>query len=152
MKEEVYLVSKCLMGHACKYNGGDNLNEAVGAFLQEEGRKYICVCPEQDGGLPTPREPAEVKTIDGARVVINASGENVTAAFERGALSALELATANGIKTAILKSRSPSCGKGKIYDGSFSKTLTPGDGICAALLMANGIKVMDEHDVEENGN
>lgn len=106
--------------------------------------QLIPICPEQLGGLPTPREPSERQ---GARVITK-SGLDVTAQYTRGAEQALYLARLFGCKKAVLKERSPSCGAGRIYDGTFSRTLTPGDGVAAALLKANSIRVYGESEIE----
>ena len=134
---ETLLISACLMGANCKYNGGSNaLPEQTLAALRRHYR-LIPVCPEAAGGLPTPREPSERR---GGRVV-SRSGRDVTAEYRKGARTALALAERYGARKALLKSNSPSCGSGAIYDGTFSGTLTPGDGVTAELLKARGIEV-----------
>ncbi len=132
-------VSGCLVGINCKYNGGNNYDERI-FNLVKEGRA-IPICPEQWGGLKTPRNPAQIKNINNKRHVVTNHGENVTEQYERGAQEVLELAKKLNIKKAILQPRSPSCGKGKIYDGNFNKTLIDGNGIAADLLIKNGIEV-----------
>ena len=136
------LVSACLLGAACKYSGGDNLCPKVAALVE----KYhlVPVCPEQLGGLPTPRTPAERQ---GDRVITR-DGRDVTNAYLRGAQEALKLATRFGCDTAILKARSPSCGAHGIYDGTFTGTVVPGSGITAALLEASGIRIITEEELE----
>lgn len=134
MKEKL-LVSACLVGENCKYSGGNNYSPAVAAL----GERYelIPVCPEQLGGLPTPRTPSE-------RVgdkVLTRDGRDVTDAFRRGAEKVLEIALAQGITRAVLQERSPSCGWERIYDGTFTGTLIPGEGVTAQLLRAHGITV-----------
>jgi uncharacterized protein YbbK (DUF523 family) len=120
--------------------------------LVEEGRAVL-VCPEVDGGLGTPRPPAEIVGGDGADVlrgrarVITDEGVDVTDAYVKGAERALAAARKAGATSAILKARSPSCGVGRIYDGSFSRTLEAGDGVTAALLQANGIDVVSDEDI-----
>jgi len=136
------LCSACLLGIKCRYDGKDNLNEKVVELAQRE--KLIPVCPEQLGGLPTPREPAEIQ---GNRVVTY-SGKDVTEYFERGAKKVLKIAKLLGIKEAILKQKSPSCGSGKIYDGTFSGTIIKGDGITARLLKKNGVRVISEEELQ----
>ena len=127
---ETLLISACLVGYNCKYNGGNNaLPPEVLAALRERYR-LIPVCPEAAGGLPTPRVPSERR---GGRVVTR-DGWDVTAAFRRGAEIAGKLAERTGARLALLKSGSPSCGSGMIYDGSFTGTLTPGDGVTAEYL------------------
>ena len=134
------LVSACLLGIPCRYKGDGKRCEAVVALAKEH--TLIPVCPEQMGGLPTPRDPAEQQ---GDRVISKA-GADVTEQYAFGAQAALTVAKINKVDMAILKSRSPSCGSGQIYDGSFGGKLIPGDGICAALLKANGIRVLSEED------
>ncbi len=136
------LVSACLLGVNCRYKGDGKRNERI----LELGNKHtlIPVCPEQLGGLPTPREPAEQQ---GDRV-INKAGQDVTQAYRSGAAAALYIAKLNNVKFAVLKSRSPSCGSGMIYDGSFSGKLIGGDGVCAALLQQNGIEVFTEDELD----
>lgn len=142
MSMEPILISACLLGAGCRYDGGGNPVLSVEALMGQY--QLIPVCPEQLGGLPTPRAPAERQ---GAQVV-TASGCDVTASFLRGAAQALYLARLFGCKRAVLKERSPSCGSGNIYDGTFSGTLTPGDGVTAELLKANGIAVYGESEIE----
>lgn len=140
---ESVLISACLLGVNCKYNGGANpVSEARLAALKE---KYtlVPVCPESYGGLATPRPPSERV---GERVLAR-DGTDVTAQYEKGAQAALRLAELFGCKKAILKERSPSCGHGMIYDGTFSGALTPGDGVTAALLAAHGVAVYGEGDI-----
>lgn len=135
------LVSACLLGENCKYCGGNNRREDVCRFL--EGKEYISFCPEQAGGLPTPRLPSERR---GDRVVSRA-GEDVTEAFRLGAERALETCRRQGIDLAILKQGSPSCGSRYVYDGSFSGVKVSGQGVTAELLRAEGIRVISEEDV-----
>ncbi|CDF58462.1 DUF523 domain-containing protein [Thermobrachium celere] len=147
------LISACLLGLCCKYNGGDNKNIKVLEFI----KKYpaIPVCPEQLGGLPTPRKPAEIKAenskdvLDGNGKVINIEGQDVTDCFVKGAYETLKLAKIYDVKIAILKSKSPSCGCGFIYDGTFRGRLKEGNGITAELLIQNGIKVYSEDDLDK---
>ena len=118
---EPILISACLLGAACRYDGGSNPVFSVEALM---GRcQLVPVCPEQLGGLPTPREPAE-RTEGG---VVTKTGADVSAQFQRGAEQALHLARIFGCKKAVLKERSPSCGAGEIYDGSFTGARVPGD-------------------------
>ena len=139
MKEPL-LVSACLVGVNCKYSGGNNALPPELLAALEEKYRLVPICPERDGGLPTPRLPSERK----GKRVLNRAGEDVTEAFRRGAQFALETARREGCRLALLKERSPSCGSGKIYDGSFSGTLIPGDGVAAALLKEHGIAVFGE--------
>ena len=135
------LISSCLLGLACRYDGGWREYD-----LKELEKKFnlIPICPEIYGGLPTPRVPSEIK---GDRV-INREGVDVTAQYEKGAKEALHLARLFNVKCAVLKAKSPSCGKNTIYDGTFTKTLTEGDGITAKLLKANGIAVFTEEEID----
>ncbi|WP_413485371.1 DUF523 domain-containing protein [Shewanella baltica] len=137
---EKVLVSSCLLGQAVRYDGGHNLmeSELVQTWL-EQGR-IVSICPECSGGLPTPRPPAERV---GQRI-LTAQGEDVTHAFSLGADLALKLAQQEGIKVAILKARSPSCGNKQIYDGQFAKQLIAGQGLTAEKLSAAGITVFNE--------
>ena len=136
------LVSACLLGCPCRYDGKSKPNDAVLALM--EHHTLIPICPEQMGGLATPRVPAERK--DGG--VFTERGGDVTEQYRRGAEEALRLAQLYGCKYAILKERSPSCGNGQIYDGSFSRRLIEGDGVTAQLLKAHGITVLGESEVD----
>lgn len=138
---ETILVSACLLGLPCRYDGKRVPCEKV--MELKDFAVLIPFCPECMGGLSTPRPPAELR--DG--LVINAEGLDVTAPYRSGAEQALQLCQAFGIRKAILKSRSPSCGKGQIYDGSFSKNLIEGNGITADLLLQNGIEVLTEEEL-----
>ena len=133
-----YIVSACLAGERCRYDGGDNTCARV-TRLVEEG-SAIPACPELLGGLDTPRSPCERV---GDRVM-NRDGHDVTLAFEQGAARAVELARQGGCTAAILKSRSPSCGFDRIYDGTFSHALCAGDGVWAAMLRAEGFVLYSE--------
>ena len=137
------LVSECLLGVNCRYDGGGKAIDALPALM--ELAELIPVCPEILGGLPVPRLPSERV---GARVLARDGGD-VTANFARGAGEALKLAELFGAKLALMKERSPSCGSGTIYDGSFSGGLTPGDGVAAELLKKSGIVVYGESRVRE---
>lgn len=133
------LVSKCLLGYNCRYKGDHCLNEKV-IDLVKQGHQIFAVCPEQDGGLPTPRDPGEIV---GDKVFTKA-GKDITNEYRKGAEHALEIARKENVDMAVLKSKSPSCGCGKIYDGTFSGTLKEGNGVTAQLLIDNGIKVVSE--------
>ncbi len=135
------LISACLTGVKCRYDGKDK--NSIDLSVLGKKHNLFPVCPEVDGGLNVPRPPAEI--INGK--VINTEGTDVTAAYHRGAQLALKTALDNNCTAAILKARSPSCGKGEVYDGTFSKTLIPGDGILAALLIEHGIKVYTENEI-----
>ena len=131
------MVSACLLGQNCKYNGGNNYSEKVAEYIK--GHEVIPVCPEVEGGLSIPRTPCEI--VNGT--VTTSDGESKDREFRTGAEKCLKKAKEMKIDLAILQSRSPSCGVGKIYDGTFTGTLTDGDGIFAKMLMENGIKVLD---------
>ena len=139
------LVSACLLGVRCKYSGGANPCPAVIAAAREGRHTLIPVCPESIGGLTTPRDPSERV---GERVLSRA-GADVTGEYRRGAEAALQLAELYGCTGAILKEKSPSCGSGQIYDGSFTGRLVPGDGVTAALLKAHGLRVVGESDAAQ---
>jgi len=132
------LVSACLLGENCKYSGGNNKCDEVIALAEEH--TLIPICPEYFAGLPIPRLPCEIKN---GRVYAK-DGRDLTEEFSDGAEKALYIAEENGCQTAILKERSPSCGFGKIYDGSFSGTLISGNGFTAQLLYDNGIRIIGE--------
>ena len=130
------LVSACLAGYRCRYDGAVHVNKRVAALIR--GGQAVPICPEMLGGLPCPRIPCERRS-DGT--VTAKDGTDRTEAFALGAEEALRIAKLYDCDTAILKARSPSCGKGRIYDGTFSGTLTDGNGVTAELLQNNGIRV-----------
>ena len=136
------LISACLLGVCCRYDGASKAYPGIEQLARQH--TLVPVCPEQLGGLPTPRPPAERR---GDRVVTR-SGD-VTEQYRRGAEEALKLCKLFGCEAAVLKERSPSCGRGAVYDGTFTGTLTPGDGVTAELLAANGIPVYGESQMEE---
>lgn len=144
------LVSACLMGIHCRFDGKSSLDTEVQKLVKEG--KAVPICPEQMGGLSTPRLPAEIvggdgeDVLDGKAKVINIEGEDVTAAFIRGAEETLRVAQSVGAVEAILKERSPSCGSCMIYDGTFKGQTQAGKGVTAALLKRNGIKVISEEE------
>jgi len=141
------LVSSCLLGAPVRHDARDKkCDHAVLQRWIEEGR-VVSVCPEMLGGLGTPRPPAEIVN-DGSRRVMTREGRDVTPAFEAGARAAADEASANGVRIAILKANSPSCGSSFIYDGTFSGTRVEGDGITAALLRRNGIAVFSEEELD----
>lgn len=142
-KKPRLLVSACLLGENCKYNGGNNKNDSV--IKLKDSFELVAVCPECFGGLKIPRVPNEI--IDGRAVSQN--GEDFTAEYEKGARRTLYIAEETGAELALLKERSPSCGKGVIYDGSFSGRLTEGNGITAALLIKSGIRVFGESEINK---
>ena len=137
------LISGCLLGVCCRYDGASKPHP----LAEELSKKHelVPVCPEQLGGLATPRLPAERQ---GDRIVAK-SGVDVTAQYRRGAEESLKICRLLGCDAAVLKERSPSCGSGEIYDGTFSKSLTAGDGMTAALLKENGIRVIGESQIAE---
>ena len=149
MKKKV-LISACLLGKNCRYNGGHSqLNE-----LNKLDVEWIPVCPEESGELGTPRSSAEMQgsaedILNGKGKVLTNKGKNVTQEFIRGADKSLQLGLEVGVKTAILKSKSPSCGIGKIYDGSFTKTLKTGDGIFAHLCHENDIECISSDNINQ---
>lgn len=140
----MYIVSACLLGENCKYDGGNNRNEEVIEFCKD--KCCLKVCPERAGGLPCPRPASEYQ---GDRIVNN-QGQDVTKEFEKGAKAELEKALiisggiCSPIEGAILKANSPSCGNGQIYDGTFSGTLVSGDGCFVKMLKERGIPVASE--------
>lgn len=135
------LVSACLLGENCKYNGKNNYSERVAKYV--EGHEVIPVCPEVLGGLPIPRDPSEI--VDG--VVTNCKGVNVDRQFRDGAEKALQIAKDHKADLVILQSRSPSCGVKQIYDGTFTGHLIPGQGVFAKLLSENSFRVTDCEDI-----
>ena len=146
------MVSACLLGIRCAWDGRDRYrNKKVIELLRRE--TLIPVCPEQLGGLATPRVLQEIEkgngedVLDGRSRVKNKIGQDVTGQFIRGAKEALKIARQYNIKEFIAKSKSPSCGCGFIYNGSFSKRLIKGDGVTVALFKKNGIKVITENDI-----
>ena len=149
---EKILISACLLGAKVRYHGGDAACEhPILKRWLDEGR-LIAVCPERDGGLPTPRPPAEIAgagagdaVVRRIAVVRTSNGADVTDAFVRGAEAALDAVKRDAIRVAVLKEGSPSCGSGFVYDGTFSSARTAGAGVTAALLQANGVRVFSEH-------
>lgn len=143
------LCSACLLGVECASHGGDFMDEKVVELAEEE--TLIPVCPEQLGGLPTPRPIQEIQdatgedVLDGNGTVENINGEDKTEAFLKGAEETLKIAELTGATEWISKSESPSCGCGEINDGSFSESFIEGDGVAVALLKRNGVKVRTEN-------
>lgn len=141
------LISACLAGFNCKYNAKNNFDARIEELVKN--KIAVPICPEQAGGMPTPRLPAEIlggdglDVIEGRARVITSEGEDVTLKFFEGAKEALKLAKLVGANKAILKSRSPSCGCCKIYDGTFKGVLREGMGVSAAYLLKHGIEVID---------
>lgn len=144
------LVSACLAGLNCRYDGGNKFNKAI--FDLVKNGQVILVCPEQLGGLKTPRKPSEIRVIDGKKKVITQDGVDVTLEYERGANEVLKLAQQLGITKVIFKSKSPACGCGIIYDGTFNNKKIVGNGITTELLIANGIEIITDEDYLEKLN
>jgi len=148
--KEKILVSACLMGEKCRYDGNDCLTPEI---VKNIDNSVLC-CPEVMGGLPTPRVPAEIiggnadDVLDGQAQVITKTGKDVTAEFIAGAYQTLELAKENQVSIAILKEESPSCGSCLIYDGNFTGNKIAGAGITTALLRRHGIRVYSEENFE----
>ena len=146
-------VSACLCGVNCKYSGGNNENKKVIELFQSE--KGVLVCPEQLGGLATPRIPSEIvggsgeDVLDGKAKVMSKEGKDVTKEFIKGAEETLKMLLMMNITKVILKERSPSCGKDIIYDGTFTGSRKEGNGVTTALLLRKGIHVVTENKLEE---
>lgn len=146
----MYIISACLAGIHCRYDNNDNGIDKIKDMIKNQ--PSIVVCPEQIGGLTTPRPAAEISGGDGNDVlegkakVMSKEGQDVTAEYVKGAEEALEIAKQYDVTKAILKSRSPSCGCGHIYDGTFSEKKIDGDGVLAALFKKNGIEVVTEEE------
>jgi len=144
------VISACLAGVHCRYDRGHNGIAAIEDLIR--AGKALPVCPEQLGGLPTPRNPAEIvggdgdDVLDGRARVIDNQGRDVTEAFVQGAYQALRIAQAAGARVAVLKESSPSCGSHRIYDGTFRKQKKPGHGVTAALFRRHGIRVVSEEE------
>lgn len=147
------LISACLCGVNCKYNGKNNLNEKA-LKLFKEG-KAVLVCPEQLGGQETPRVAHEIinstgaEVLDGNAKILGPEGDDATEQFIRGAYETLKIAKECDAKIAVLKARSPSCGLSKIYDGSFTGRKKDGNGVTAELLARNGIEIYTEENIDE---
>ena len=145
------LCSACLLGVNCKYNGSNNLNQKAVKLSRKE--ILVPICPESIAGLPIPRIPSEIKkgeghdVLDGTAAVVSKDGTDLSKLFIEGAYKVLREAQKKGITEAILKQRSPSCGCGQIYDGTFSGKIKNGDGVTTALLKRNGIHVISEDDL-----
>lgn len=145
------IVSACLLGQPVRYNGCGKASDLVLA-LQKSGRRIIAVCPEEMGGLPTPRPPSEIEAGSGEDVLAGRArvkadtGADVTVEFVAGAHKVLQLAQEAGADCAVMKAKSPSCGCDRIYDGTFSGALKSGNGVATALLKQHGIRVLTEED------
>ncbi len=138
----MYLISSCLVGVNCRYNGTSSLNKQLKKMIDEG--QAIAVCPDVLAGLSTPREPCEIQIKSGVPCVISKSGKDNTKLFEKGAIETLQICKKHAITKAILQSRSPSCGYGKVYDGTFNGQLIIGNGLTADLLDKNGIEIFTE--------
>lgn len=138
------LVSHCFLGEPCRYDGASRLDRQI-IELHRAGHNLIPVCPEVLGGLEVPRSPAEIQS-DGR--VLTQDGQDVTVAYRSGAERAVAIARENGCTVAILKARSPSCGCGEVYDGTFTGSVTSGWGVAAHMLREAGIEVMDEEHLQ----
>lgn len=150
------LVSACLIGKNCRYNGDNTLNKDIIAYL--DGKPYLAICPETMGGLSVPREPVELvggggeAFWQGKALAKNKGGTDVSQQFAAGAKAVMDICQNNAIELAILKDGSPTCGNHLIYDGSFSSKKVPGNGVMAAILKSNGIKVISENDINNIDN
>ena len=148
MEKERLLISSCLLGEAVKYNGGDNLLDRDVLEKLEKKYELYPVCPEVDGGLPTPRIPCEIVSMDPIRVY-NKEGEDKTSNFLEGANKALDICKIYKIRKALLKANSPSCPSEVIYDGTFSGITVFGAGVTTNLLRKCGVAVFDETRIDE---
>lgn len=150
--ETKILVSSCLLGKNCAYDGASRASNEVVTICNRVG--YVDICPEMVGGLSCPRERHEIAegagrdVLEGDARVISSEGEDHTHFFVRGAEQTLKVARGNGIKVAILKSKSPSCGKGTVHDGTFKGSYIEGNGVAAELLIEHGIKVFTEKETQ----
>lgn len=144
MNKQKLIISACLLGISCRYDGQHNLISEEDIALLRNKYDLIPACPEQLGGLSTPRLPAEIQP-DGK--IMRNDGLDVSAEFIKGAEEALRIAELSGCKLALLKANSPSCGNKVIYDGNFDGTLVPGKGVTAKLFDKNGIKTYNEHEI-----
>lgn len=136
------LISACLLGENCKYNGGNNYNAAVAEFVKD--KDVLPICPEMMAGMGCPRTPIEI--VDG--VLMDRDGNNVDAAMREAVAKAMERIRKEEIQCAILQSRSPTCGVNQIYDGSFSGKLIPGSGVLTQALKDEGYQVIDAEDIK----
>lgn len=136
------LVSACLLGENCKYNGGNNYSPAVAEYVQ--GKDILSICPEMMAGMGCPRTPIEI--VDG--VLMDRNGNDVDAAMREAVAKAMEMIRKEDIQCAVLQSRSPTCGVNEVYDGSFSGKLISGSGVMAQALRAEGYRVIDAEDIK----
>lgn len=149
------LISACLLGEKVRYDGNDCLQTHIRLQKYIQEKRIVTICPEMAGGLPTPRPPAEIEPNGHAEAVLRfeakvltKNGEDVSHEFRKGAQRALALAQKHGIRCAILKARSPSCGSDQVYDGTHSKKLINGMGVTAELLSQHDVKVFDETEID----
>ena len=138
------LISACLMGSPVRYDGKEKHYAEVEDLLRDPGVEAVPFCPECAGGLPVPRTPSERR----GEQVVDQEGRDVTEAFREGARRTVQMAIETGCKAALLKARSPSCGSGTIYDGTFSGTIVSGDGVAVEALREAGIPVYSETDIQ----
>lgn len=146
MNKKRILISSCLLGIPCRYDGQSKSYSGIEKLTDRF--ELVPFCPECYGGLPTPRNPAEIQSYDGSIRVITNQGKDVTREYVSGAESALELCKQLNISLALLKAKSPSCGRDRVYDGTFSSNLKNGDGITAGLLQKNNIRVYTEMEID----
>lgn len=151
------LVSKCLTGANCRYNGNSKPNQAVIEYLrgQKPGRDYVLICPECAGGLPIPRAGGEIcgggaaEVLAGEARVLNAAGDDYTPGFIKGTEATLKIAQSCGAEAALLKEKSPSCGVHLIHNGKFDGDTIPGQGVCACALQRIGVQLFNEDELTE---
>jgi uncharacterized protein YbbK (DUF523 family) len=151
------IISACLLGINCRCDGSSSFNKKIFEFLKKNALNPIPICPEQLGGLPTPRKKSEINgdgfsVLKGLGKVYTEDGNDVTSFFIKGANEALKIAKTLKVNIAILKSLSPSCGVGEIYDGTFSKKIKEGYGVTSALLLLNDIEIFNENSILEKAN
>lgn len=149
-EEPMYIVSSCLAGIQCRYDGSHCANGVVKKLV--ETGEALPLCPEVLGGLPIPRKPCEIIQKEGGQRVISKDGRDVTEYFVKGADKVVKIAKILGVKKVILQSRSPSCGFGQIYDGTFSGKLISGKGITAQRLIEKGISIYNENNIGNQKN
>lgn len=150
MSLEKILISSCFLGNKVRYDGKDNLLTESAIQTWQREQRLVVICPELAGGLPIPRAPAEIQHHKHGQIkVVTNTGHDVTTAFEAGANEALRMCKLHGVRYALLKESSPSCGSSTIYDGSFSREKVAGQGVTTSLLQANGIKVYSEKNIAD---
>ncbi len=144
-------VSACLLGVPCRFDGRSKPSAAVQAFLERNNCEVVRICPEVMGGLSIPHPPHEQKLVAGQVRVVDSQGNDHTDMFLEGSRKACDAACAKGCTHAILKAKSPSCGVGEVYDGTFTDTLVPGNGIAAQMMIDAGMEVLTEKQLEQPG-